>query len=148
MDVMYRDFEERDFGDFREMVLCLYDEDPEGQAISDEKIARTVRESLASPEKLRIVMICADGKIIGYGLLVFYWSNEYGGDILNIDELYIGKEYRNSGIASGFIERLKREYENVAAIAVEATPSNEAAERLYARLGFEASPNAHLIRQV
>jgi len=144
MDVTYRDFEERDFGELREMVFCLYNEDPEGLAISDEKIAGTIRESEEFPEKLRIVMICADEKVIGYCLMVFYWSNEYGGDILNIDELYIRKEYRNAGIASDFIRRQTRAYENVVAVAVEATPSNDAAGRLYSRLGFEPSPNTHL----
>jgi len=145
MDVTYRDFEEKDFGALKEMVFCLYEEDPEGLAISDAKIRKTADESLAHPEKLRIVMICMDGAVIGYSLICFVWSNEYGGDVLNIDELYIQKAYRNRRIASDFIGRQMRAGGAVA-LAVEATPSNSAAARLYGRLGFEASPNTHMIR--
>ena len=145
METSYRYYEEKDFNDFREMVFCLYEEDPDGQIIDEEKIRKTVNESKTYPEKLRIVMICADGTTIGYSLICFTWSNEYGGDILNIDELYIRKEYRNNSMASGFINHQMWAHENVVAIAVETTPSNAAAGRLYHRLGFKDSPNDHLI---
>jgi len=145
MNVEYRDFEEQDFSALRDMMYCLYEEDPEGQALDDAKIEKTIRENAAHPEKIRICMIFADGIIAGYCIVCFAWSNEYGGDILIIDELYIKKEYRNDRLASEFIMHQMRAYTNVAAIAVEATPSNEAAVRLYKRLGFEASPNDHLV---
>ncbi|MCL2492835.1 MAG: GNAT family N-acetyltransferase [Clostridiales bacterium] len=142
MDVTYRDFEEADFSELSGMIVCLYEEDPEGQPINSSKIRATVCESLAHPEKLRITMICADETVIGYSISVFFWSNEYGGDILHIDELYVKKEYRNSGIASDFIRYQMDANENAAAFAVEATPSNIGAARLYTRLGFEPSPNS------
>ena len=145
MKVTYRDFEDKDFGELRDMIFRLYAEDPEGQPIDYAKIAKTVRESTAHPEKLRIIIILADETVAGYGMLVFCWSNEYGGDILCIDELYIKEEYRGSRLASAFVGYLSGAYENVVAISAEATPSNEAALKLYNRLGFEASRNNHLI---
>ena len=145
MNVSYRDFEEKDFGAFREMVFCLYEEDPEGQPIDDEKLRKTIGESLAHPEKIRIIMIRADDVVAGYGILVFYWSNEYGGDILNIDELYIKKEYRGNRVASDFIKNQIDTNKNIVAVAVETTSSNSAAAKLYMQLGFKASPNYHLV---
>ena len=145
MNVTYRDYEENDFGDLCEMVFSLYKEDPEGQTISADKINLTICESLDFPEKLRVVMICADEAIIGYCILCFVWSNEYGGDILNIDEMYIKTEYRNQSIASDFIRSLMDVSRTIVAMAVETTPSNSEAARLYERLGFEASPNNHMI---
>jgi len=145
MNVIYRDFEDSDFDALRAMVFCLYAEDPEGLPINDVKIRDTVRECMARPEKLRITMICADDDVVGYCIICNVWSNEYGGDILNIDELYIKKEYRNKQIASSFIRRLI-EASDAVAIAIETTPSNTAAVRLYKGLGFEASPNKHMIR--
>ena len=143
-NVKYLDYEDKDFAELRDMMYGLYDEDPEGLALDDAKIAKTVQECAARPEKLRIIMICVDGVVAGYSLLVFFWSNEYGGNILCVDELYVRKEYRNKGLASGFLEYLQSAYEN-AAIAVETTPSNGGAEKMYARLGFEHSPNNHLV---
>ena len=144
-NVKYLNFEDKDFSELRDMMYGLYDEDPEGLALDDAKIAKTVQECAARPEKLRIIMICVDGVVAGYSLLVFFWSNEYGGNILCVDELYVRKEYRNKGLASGFLKYLKSAYENAAAIAVETTPSNYEAEKIYARLGFKPSPNNHLV---
>jgi len=145
LNVTYRDYGENDFGDLCEMVFSLYKEDPEGQPVSADKINLTICESIDFPEKLRIVMICVDEAVIGYCLLCFVWSNEYGGDILNIDEMYIKKEYRNQSIASDFIRGLMDSGSNIAALAVETTPSNDAALKLYERLGFEASANKHMV---
>ena len=145
MNVGYREYEERDFAALSEMIFCLYDEDPEGEQISEEKIRRTISESAAHPDKLRIIMICADEEVIGYSIVCFVWSNEYGGDILNIDELYIHEGYRNKRIASDFIEH-QIHTSNAVAIAAETTPSNGSAARLYERLGFETSLNGHLIK--
>ena len=145
MNVTYRDYEENDFGVLCGMVYSLYKEDPEGQPFNTGNVNLTICESLDFPEKLRIVMICADEEVIGYCILVFFWSNEYGGDILCIDEMYIRAEYRNNNIASGFIENFMNAGGRFAAIAVETTPSNSDAARLYERLGFEASLNNHMI---
>ena len=144
MDVTYRDYKESDFGDFSDMVFRLYAEDPEGLPISVTKIMATVRECRTRPEKLRIIMICAGEAVIGYSILVYFWSNEYGGDILHIDELFIREAYRGRGIASDFIKNHIGSNENIAAVAVETTPSNAAAKKLYNNLGFGSSMNDHL----
>ena len=144
MNVNYRDFEECDFDDFKDMVFGLYQEDPEGLPIDEEKIRKTVCENRVHPEKLNIVLICADGQTAGYAILVFFWSNEYGGNITVIDELYIKKEYRGKQIAADFI-KYQSARENAVALEVETTASNHAAMRLYKRLGFEVSENDRLI---
>ena len=148
MDVTYRDFEERDFEDLRDMIFCLYDEDPEGLPINDEKIGKTTREYKKHPEKLRVVMILKDGEAVGYGILVFFWSNEYGGNIVVIDELYVKKAYRNARIATDFIKSRMAACENAAALEVETTASNSAATRLYKRLGFESAENNRLVLKI
>ena len=149
VEFVVSDYEEKDFDDLREMMFCLYEEDPEGLPISGRKIENTIAESLAHPEKTRITMIRADGSNVGYSVIIFSWSNEYGGDIIGIDELYIKKGYRNKGIASDFIRRQMSAYpdKNIVAINVETTSSNKAAERFYQRLGFERSPNTHWVKK-
>ena len=145
MNMRYRNIAESDFNDFRDMVFCLYREDPEGLPINDEKIRKTINESKAHPEKLNIVLICSGERTIGYAILVFFWSNEYGGDVAVIDELYIKKEFRNKQIATDFINYQMTNLQNAAALEVETTASNRSAMRLYKRLGFEVSENNRLI---
>ena len=145
MNITFRDYEEHDFNDLKEMACCLYEEDPPGAVMTEAKVRKTVCESLNHPDKLRIVMICADGINIGYGIIVFFWSNEYGGDVVDIDELFVKKEYRNKKAATNFIKHQTAAYKNAVALQLEATPSNDFAIRFYKKMGFEPSPNYHMV---
>ncbi len=146
MILVFDNYQEKDFVDLREMIFALYAEDPSGSEMTDEKIENTVREIAAHTEKARIMMIRTEGENIGYSIIVMFWSNERGGDIIHIDELYVKKEYRNKRAASSFIEWLIESYTNAVAFALETTPSNSAASRLYHRLGFEPTINSHWIK--
>ena len=146
MNVVFNSYIENDFSDLREMIFQLYDEDPEGLPITEDKIIKTVNENFVHPEKVQIIMIHDGAKNIGYGIITFLWSNEYGGDVINIDELYVKKEYRNRRAASGLIRHLFESYTNVVLFELETTPSNQGALRLYENYGFEVSTNTHLIR--
>jgi ribosomal protein S18 acetylase RimI-like enzyme len=145
MNLTFKYYEETDFNDLYDMIFCLYEEDPLGEPMADTKIRNTIHESVSHPEKVRIVMICDDGKNVGYGIIVLFWSNEHGGNIINIDELYVKKEYRNRQIATNFIKHQMSAHKNAKMLQLETTPSNAAAFRLYERLGFEPAPNCHMI---
>jgi ribosomal protein S18 acetylase RimI-like enzyme len=74
-------------------------------------------------------------------LLISFWSNELGGEVCNIDELFVAPEYRGRGVATALLERLAEGEESLwpvrpAALALEVTPQNERARALYERLGF------------
>jgi GNAT superfamily N-acetyltransferase len=86
------------------------------------------------------VVLEVDGKVAGYALLIAYWSNELGGEVCVIDELYVEPAHRGSRHATRFLEALaaRREawVENAVALILETTPDNERARRLYERVGF------------
>lgn len=136
-----------DYDDLQEMVFSLYREDPEGEAMNEEKITRTIAETEKNPDKVSIYMLKRNEKTIGYAILVNFWSNEYGGNILTIDELYVKTEYRGQGAGTeffSFVEDLK----NKTALQLETTPSNQKAYNFYTRLGFVPDENTHFIKRV
>lgn len=147
MDMEYRLYENRDYDDLSEMIFSLYREDPEGEPIDEEKINRTIGEYRKNPEKISIYMLRENQKNLGYAILVFFWSNEYGGNIINLDEIYVREGHRNKGLASGFFSYLDK-MENKVALQLETTPSNQNALAYYKRLGFVPSRNTHLIKQI
>lgn len=49
---------------------------------------------------------------IGYARLINYWSNEYGGNILYIDELYVKSDYRSLGIQSTLFSYIEQHVNN------------------------------------
>ena len=77
-----RPFQPEDADELEQMMLALYREDPEGEPLTPEKIARTIDELTHHPEKGRILIFSVNRTITGYGLVIIYWSNEFGGNIL------------------------------------------------------------------
>jgi GNAT superfamily N-acetyltransferase len=138
-----------DFQDYlhqiRQFMGDLYREDPEGEPMDDGKIRATIHHCLCCPDKLRLVVLLWEGRPVGYALLVFYWSNERGGDILHLDELYVQPEYRKMGIASALIAHLAA-WDEIVALQLETTPGNEEARAFFRKQGFLPDANHHFIR--
>jgi ribosomal protein S18 acetylase RimI-like enzyme len=145
MDYLFRDYRNADYGEFEQMVFGLYEDDPEDEPIISENIASTVRELARHPEKGKIVIFTSNGEIVGYAILIFYWSNEFGGNSVYIDELYVKREWRSRGIASRLFEYLSTfDPENTKALYLEVNPTNPRARDLYTRQGF-APPRTTLM---
>jgi GNAT superfamily N-acetyltransferase len=136
--MQHRPFQSNDQAEVRAMIHELHLEGPEGLS-SDEKIDRTFEQLNKHPDQGCIRIIMMDGKTVGYSILINFWSNEYGGIILDIDELFIKKEFRGKGLATGFIENLKAtRFKDCVALSLGTYPGNEKARALYTRLGFKS----------
>ena len=87
--------------------------------------------------------------MIGYALLINFWSNEYGGNMLIIDELYILPNHRNKGLGTSFIDFLKKtKYNNSVAIELEVLPYNVKALEWYKKLGFQMSDRTFMTMEL
>jgi ribosomal protein S18 acetylase RimI-like enzyme len=136
---MWRPSTERDDDVVVEMCFRLYKEDP-GPLASD---GRAIRETLArlrrEPWRGQPVVLDVGQQVIGYALLIAYWSNEFGGEVCAVDELYVARDFRSRGHGAALIQAIERGDlwpAPVAAIALGVTLSNTRARRLYERLGF------------
>lgn len=146
MNIKYRKYKNEDNEVVFGMIKALYRKDPGGKPISDENIELTIRELPSHPDKGSIIMFDNDGEIVGYSILVNYWSNEYGGNILLLDELYISPDFRGKGIGTAFVKDLiKNRFNNSVAIKLEVTPANVKAGKLYERIGFRLTRNSHMM---
>ena len=77
-----------------------------------------------------------------------YWSNEFGGNLLFVDELFVKPESRNRGIGRNFFEYINTERPFAGVVcALEVAPNNDRARRLYASLGFEPRSYTMMIRR-
>ena len=143
----YNKYREGDYDDFMEMAFCLYDEDPGGLPITEGNILRTANECVNHPEKVQILMISDGVENIGYGIVAFMWSNEYGGDVVIVDELFVKAGHRGRHAASGLFRHVFEAYSDAVMFELETTPSNQRALKLYRSFGFEASANTHMLRR-
>jgi len=147
MEMNFRPLRHTDYLELKRMMHALYIEDPVGQPITDKKISKTIIELRKKPCKGKIIIFERDGVTIGYSILIFYWSNEYGGDKLHIDELYVKPEHRGRGAATSFFKHIAQTYrDKIGGFELEVSPSNTSARKYYQKLGFKKTRNAHMTR--
>jgi ribosomal protein S18 acetylase RimI-like enzyme len=75
----------------------------------------------------------------GYALLIPFWSNELGGSVCVVDELFVLPEHRGQGHGQSLFAAIEQGdvwSAPIVAIALGVTPNNDRARRLYERLGF------------
>jgi ribosomal protein S18 acetylase RimI-like enzyme len=100
---------------------------------------RALRQMLASPTFGRAFWIERGSERAGYLVLCFGFSLEFGGRDAFVDELYLREPFRGLGLGMLALEHAEvicRE-ENSGALHLEVEFSNERAQSLYKRRGFE-----------
>ena len=94
--------------------------------------------------------ICeVDDGIVGYALLAKTFSQEAGGMVLWIEELYLKKDYRNQGLGREFFgEFLAALPPEVKRVRLEVELENEGAVKLYRSLGFEFLEYDQMVKEI
>jgi diamine N-acetyltransferase len=78
-----------------------------------------------------------ESRIAGYALLSFTYSNEAGGEVLIIEEVYIMPLFQGKGLGKEFLAFVEKNYKNVVSlIRLEVEKSNKKALQLYKKVGF------------
>ncbi len=127
------------------MFLDFYQEDPSTLPISEANLQKTLAEYEKYPSKGEIIIFEEGGEVAGYAILMFYWSNEYANNIVNIDEFYVKSLYRGKGVGTTFMTYLFTDYsEDATVFELEVTPKNKRALAYYQKLGFTHYKNAQL----
>ena len=111
----------------------------------DIEVSKKLFEEFISNENLgKAFLICQSDKernseVIGYVILTFIFSFEYGGRIAFLDELYILEKFRGKGIGKQTIDFIKQQATqlNVKMIYLEVENHNVNAQKLYLANDFE-----------
>ncbi len=145
MSIQYRTASRADHPLLLGFMRQLYDEDPAERPVPDEHFRQTLLELEQHPERGTILVMEKDQQIVGYAVMINFWSNECGGNVLTIDELFVAKPMRGQGLGAGFVQQvIATKMNDFVALRLEVTPANSRARRLYERLGFSTYKNETL----
>jgi ribosomal protein S18 acetylase RimI-like enzyme len=137
---VWRPSTETDDGAIVSMCVALYVEDPGLYRVEPAQVKRTLERFRAEPLRGRSLVLELEGRAAGYALLSSYWSNELGGEVCMVDELYLEPAARSRGFATALCEALVLGSplwpRPAVALGLEVTPGNRRALALYERLGF------------
>jgi ribosomal protein S18 acetylase RimI-like enzyme len=130
------------------LVTSYYSEDQKID-FNPSHLEATISTFRANPTRGKVEIFERRGDVVGYATLSTFWSNEYGGTIVYIDEIFVTPSARNAGIGRTYIrDLLANPPYSAVAIQLEITPDNERARSLYESLGFSEYPNIGFICEV
>ena len=106
----------------------------------DVEVAKNLFQEFISNEHLgKSWLIYSENEIVGYIILTFIFSFEYGGKIAFLDELFIKETARGKGFGKEAIQFIQQEVPKLSLklLYLEVEPHNENAQKLYLAHDFE-----------
>jgi GNAT superfamily N-acetyltransferase len=116
----------------------LQADDPWSVPFDEAAVRPIVCDLIANPAVGLAYLVCDSEQTVGYIVLCFDYSLEYGGKGAWVDEFFVGEEFRSRGIGSDVLHLAEHEARKAGAtvLHLEVNYGNPAIE-LYRRHGFE-----------
>jgi len=114
----------------------------------DEPIAREALQTLIEESSLgRVWIIDRKSEAIGYIAVTFGYSLEFHGRDAIIDEFFLTAPHRNQGIGKEALQFVCEECRHLGihALHLEVERTNEVAQALYGKMGFEPHEQRYLM---
>ncbi len=110
----------------------------DGYPIDVEKSKKLFSEFIANENHGKAWVIWNDNQPVGYAIITFVFSFEYGGRIGFIDELYVSENVRGQGIGKATVAFLLTEATRLSLklLYLEVEHHNSNAQKLYLSAGF------------
>lgn len=136
----------------KEMYLTLakefYSSDAVFHEIPEKYIQATFEEMMRSDHYALGYALEHEGEMAGYALLAKTFSQEAGGIVLWLEELYIREAYRGLGLGKEMFEFLESSKgHDVTRIRLEVEEENENAVALYKKMGFKWLEYQQMIKE-
>ena len=138
---MFRPIEEKDREIYLAMTRKFYASDAVLEPVPNENFEKTFDLLMKGTPFADAFVFTKNDSVVGYALLARTWSQEAGGEVIWIEEIYLEPEARGAGYGSAFFRFLEEDYAPEAKrFRLEVEKENEGAVSLYERIGFEFFP--------
>lgn len=137
---MIRKINSSDKETYIELVEEFYNSEAVMHPIARQNIVNCFDEMIRSDTYAEGFIIELD-KIAGYAIVSQTYSQEAGGFVLWLEEIYIKKEYRGKGLGKEFFTYIdNNKAPNIARIRLEVEADNLLAIKLYQSFGYVCMP--------
>lgn len=143
---MFRKINENDRDIFMSLTKEFYMSEAVMHSVPERNRINTWNELMRSEQYAQCFIFEYEGETAGYALLSKTFSQEAGGMVIWIEELYILPQFRSKGLAKEFFDYILS-MKNISRVRLEVEPDNERAIKLYKSVGFEVLPYVQYIRE-
>lgn len=133
---------------FLDLTAEFYSTDAVSHPIPYEFHEKTFDELMRSDDYMEVFILEYNGKSAGYCMIAKTYSQEAGGMVMWIEELYILREYRSKGLGKElfrFLEETKDD--SIARLRLEVEADNNIAKSLYQKMGFKELEYQQMIKE-
>ncbi len=146
---MIRRIEPKDEACYLRMAAAFYTSPAVSHPVNTENFCRTFAELMRSDTYAEGYIILSGEEPAGYALLAKTYSQEAGGLVVWVEELYIKEAYRGQGLGREFFRYLGRHLPaSTRRLRLEMTAENGRAAEMYRRLGFTPLPYLQMLREL
>lgn len=134
---MIRPFRNSDRPAVLEMMRSFYKSPAVDHSVPESYFNKTFDTILSGSPYAEGWLMEQEGKSAGYALIAKTYSNEAGGLVVWLEELFVTEKFRGLGLGTQLIQFLEGQYRDKAArFRLEVTDSNICAQNLYKKLGY------------
>lgn len=145
---MIRKAEKKDKELYLKMAHDFYHSPAVLHPIPDSHMERAFEEYMGENACSGIYILEYEGSPAGYGLTARTFSQEAGGYVYWLEELYILEEYRSKGLGKEFFTYMeKHRNQDTRRFRLEAERDNKRAMALYERLGYKPFGYVQMIKE-
>lgn len=119
------------------MVYGFYRSDAVDHAVPEETLNRTFQAAVTDGSLLEGFVLEDVTGAVGFAYLSPYYACEVGGVNMMLEEIFIIPEAQGKGYGTEFFRWMEETYPEVRRFRLEVTESNQAAVRLYKKLGYD-----------
>ena len=135
---MLRKIVENDRDLFLEFMTDFYNSPAVTEPIDPKNFTTTFNFIVKGDPYVDGYMIDFDGNTVGYMILSVTYSNEVGGYVTWLEELYIDPKYQGQGYGEQTMKDIQETLtDTTRAFRLEVSPENEAITNFYKRHGYE-----------
>ncbi len=146
---MIRNLELKDRIEFIDMATEFYDSNAVLHSIPVEYMECTFSEAMSNSPYVKCHIIEHNSETAGYGLISITYSNEVGGLVVLIEELFIKEPFRGLGLGGKYLDFIHNMYSGTARrFRLEISKTNTDAERLYLRKGYKELNYKQMVRGI
>ncbi len=141
---MIRKLNQNDRSLYLRLTREFYDSDAVLAPVPEEYRVATFEELLRSDAYAQCYFLCDGENPVGYALLAKTFSQEAGGVVLWLEEIFLRPESRGKGLGKEFFAFL--DTLGAARLRLEAEPDNARAIALYRSLGYSELPYLQMVK--
>lgn len=146
---MIREIKKEDRQLYMEMSEEFYNSEAVLHSIPESYREAAWEEMMRSEEYAKGYILEKDGEPVGYGLTSYTFSQEAGGKVVWLEELYIRPQFRCQGLGKEFFTYVDEKIApTVKRIRLEIEPDNLRAKKLYLAMGYEDLAYAQMVKEV